>query len=145
MSHPIEGLMDSVLKNIKTMVDVNTIIGEPIRAEEGVVIIPVSRVSYGFGTGGSSFGGKADVPVENQSFGGGAGGGISISPVAFLVISNGNVRMITVSQASPLDKLIDLAPEIVDKVLKKFGAKKDNQEAEDDTVIRIEDDEIIVE
>ena len=144
MAHPIEGLMDSVLKNIKTMVDVNTIIGEPIHADNGVVIIPVSRVSYGFGTGGSNFGSKADIPVENQSFGGGAGGGISISPVAFLVVSNGNVRMITVSQASPLDKMIDLAPEIIDKVLKKFGSKKDNTE-EDDTVICIEDDEIIVE
>ena len=144
MAHPIESLMDSVLKNIKTMVDVNTIIGEPIHADEGVVIIPVSRVSYGFGTGGSNFGGKNDIPVENQSFGGGAGGGISISPIAFLVVSNGNVRMITVSQASPLDKLIDLAPEMIDKVLKKFGSKQDENE-DDDSVIRIEDDEIIVE
>lgn len=142
MSHPIEGLMDSVLKNIKTMVDVNTIIGEPIHADEGVLIIPVSRVAYGFGTGGSNFG-DAKTPVEKQSFGGGAGGGITISPVAFLVVSHGNVRMITVSQSSPLDKLIDLAPEMIDKLLKKFGPKED--EAEDDTVIRIEDDEIIVE
>lgn len=144
MAHPIESLMDSVLKNIKTMVDVNTIIGEPIHADEGVVIIPVSRVSYGFGTGGSNFGTKTDVPVENQSFGGGAGGGISISPIAFLVVSNGNVRMITVSQASPLDKLIDLAPEMIDKVLRKFGSKQEENE-DDDSVIRIEDDEIIVE
>ena len=125
MAHPIEGLMDSVLKNIKTMVDVNTIIGEPIHADDGVVIIPVSRVAYGFGTGGSNFG-DAKVPADKQSFGGGAGGGITISPVAFLVVSNGNVRMITVSQSSPLDKIIDLAPEIIDKVLKKFGSKKNS-------------------
>lgn len=144
MSHPIEGLMDSVLKNIKTMVDVNTIIGEPIHADNGVVIIPVSRVSYGFGTGGSNFG-DSKVPVDKQSFGGGAGGGISISPVAFLVVTNGNVRMITVSQASPLDKIIDLAPEIIDKVLKKFGNKKNQDELDHDTTILIDDDEIIVE
>lgn len=142
MSHPIENLMDSVLKNIKTMVDVNTIIGEPIHADDGVLIIPVSRVAYGFGTGGSNFG-DAKIPAEKQSFGGGAGGGITISPVAFLVVSHGNVRMITVSQASPLDKIIDLAPEIIDKLLKKFGPKDDGND--DDTVIRIEDDEIIVE
>lgn len=143
MTHPIEGLMDSVLKNIKTMVDVNTIIGEPIHADNGVVIIPVSRVAYGFGTGGSNFG-DPKTPVDKQSFGGGAGGGITISPVAFLVVSNGNVRMITVSQASPLDKIIDLAPEIIDKVLKKFGSKQEQDES-DDTTILIEDDEIIVE
>ena len=143
MAHPIEGLMDSVLKNIKTMVDVNTIIGEPIHADGGVVIIPVSRVAYGFGTGGSNFG-DAKVPADKQSFGGGAGGGITISPVAFLVVSNGNVRMITVSQSSPLDKIIDLAPEIIDKVLKKFGSKNEQEEC-DDTTILIEDDEIIVE
>ncbi len=144
MAHPIEGLMDSVLKNIKTMVDVNTIIGEPIHADDGVVIIPVSRVAYGFGTGGSNFG-DSKAPVDKQSFGGGAGGGITISPVAFLVVSNGNVRMITVSQSSPLDKIIDLAPEIIDKVLKKFGSKKAQDESDDDTTILIEDDEIIVE
>lgn len=144
MTHPIEGLMDSVLKNIKTMVDVNTIIGEPIQADEGVVIIPVSRVAYGFGTGGSNFG-DSKIPADKQSFGGGAGGGITISPVAFLVVSNGNVRMITVSQSSPLDKIIDLAPEIIDKVLKKFGSKKTAEESDGDTTILIKDDEIIVE
>ena len=142
MSHPIEGLMDSVLKNIKTMVDVNTIIGEPIHADDGVLIIPVSRVAYGFGTGGSNFG-DAKISADKQSFGGGAGGGITISPVAFLVVSKGNVRMITVSQASPLDKLIDLAPEMIDKLLKKFGSNEDT-EGDDGTII-IGDDEIIVE
>lgn len=142
MSHPIEGLMDSVLKNIKTMVDVNTIIGEPIHAGDGVLIIPVSRVAYGFGTGGSNFG-DAKIPTEKQSFGGGAGGGITISPVAFLVVSKGNVRMITVSQASPLDKLIDLAPEMIDKLLKKFGSNEDT-EGDEGTII-IGDDDMIVE
>ncbi|MBO5409094.1 MAG: GerW family sporulation protein [Clostridia bacterium] len=136
MAHPIEGLMDSALKNIKSMVDVNTIIGEPIQAGDGVVLIPISRVAFGFGAGGSNFGdGKTDV--EKQSFGGGAGGGVSISPVAFLVVSNGSVRMLPVDQTSTVDKIIDLAPDLVEKVLKKFEKK------ESKTVIS--EEEIIIE
>lgn len=122
MSHPIEGLMDSALKNIKSMVDVNTIIGEPISAGDGIVLIPISRVAFGFGAGGSNFGdGKTEV--EKQSFGGGAGGGVSISPVAFLVVANGSVRMLPVDQTSTVDKIIDLAPDILDKVISKFDKK----------------------
>ena len=136
MAHPIEGLMDSALKNIKSMVDVNTIIGEPIQAGDGVVLIPISRVAFGFGAGGSNFGDwKTDV--EKQSFGCGAGGGVSISPVAFLVVSNGSVRMLPVDQTSTVDKIIDLAPDLVEKVLKKFEKK------ESKTVIS--EEEIIIE
>ena len=72
MSHPIEGLMNSALQNIKSMVDVNTIIGDPINAGDGIVLIPISRVAFGFGAGGSNFG-DAKIEVEKQSFGGGAG------------------------------------------------------------------------
>ncbi len=122
MSHPIEGLMDSALKNIKTMVDVNTIIGEPINAGDGVTLIPVSRVAFGFGTGGSNFG-DAKVDISQQSFGGGVGGGVTISPVAFLVVSGSSVRMLPVGQTNTLDKIVDLAPDLMDKVLKKFEKK----------------------
>ena len=141
MAHPIEGLMNSALQNIKGMVDVNTIIGEPIVAGDGVVIIPVSKVSFGLAVGGSNFGGNT-TDVNNQSFGGGSGAGVSISPMAFLVVSGDSVRMLPVStQTSTVDKIIDMAPEVIDKLLKKFA--KDEKEpykapaeaSEDDFVI----------
>lgn len=122
MTHPIEGLMDTALKNIKSMVDVNTIIGEPIHAGEDIVLIPVSRVAFGFGAGGSNFG-DGTAEVEKQSFGGGAGGGVTISPVAFLVVADGSVRMLPVDQSNTVDKIIDLAPDMIDKVIKKFDKK----------------------
>ena len=122
MSHPIESLMDTALKNIKSMVDVNTIIGEPINAGEGIVLIPISRVAFGFGAGGSNFG-DAKIEVEKQSFGGGAGGGVTISPVAFLVVTNGSVRMLPVEQGNTVDKIVDMAPDLINKVLQKFDKK----------------------
>ena len=123
----LENLMDTTLKNIKNMVDVNTIIGEPIKAGE-VTIIPVSRVAFGFGSGGSSFGGEAKKGDEN--FGGGAGGGVSISPVAFLVVSGGSVKMINVDQSSPLDRLVDMAPDVLEKIISKFDKKTDEVQVE---------------
>ena len=122
MTH-LEGLMDTTLKNIKNMVDVNTIIGEPIKAGE-VTIIPVSRVAFGFGSGGSSFGGT--VKKGDENFGGGAGGGVSISPVAFLIVSGGSVKMINVDQSSPLDRLVDMAPDVLEKIISKFDKPKES-------------------
>ena len=118
---PLEGLMDSTLKNIKNMVDVNTIIGDPIKAGEDITIIPVSRVAFGFGSGGSEFGNKEKAGEQN--FGGGVGGGVTISPVAFLVVQKSGVKMINVDQASPLDRLVDMAPDVLEKVISKFERK----------------------
>ena len=135
MSHPIEGLMDTALKNIKSMVDVNTIIGEPINAGEGIVLIPISRVAFGFASGGSNFG-DGKVGVEKQSFGGGAGGGVTISPVAFLVVADGNVRILSVDQSNTVDRIIDLAPNLIEKVIKKFDKKdSDSVIANDDITL----------
>ncbi|HEX3027156.1 MAG TPA: GerW family sporulation protein [Clostridia bacterium] len=87
--HPIQGLMNTALQNIRDMIDVNTIIGEEIVASDGTVIIPVSKVSLGFASGGS------DIPnkLEKDIFGGGSGAGVSINPVAFIVVSNGEVKL----------------------------------------------------
>lgn len=127
---PLESLVNSTLKNIKDMVDVNTIIGEPIVAGE-VMVIPVSRIAYGFGTGGSTFGGDIHKDIlTDESFGGGAGGGVSISPVAFLVISGGNVKLINIDQTSPFDRLVDMAPDVLEKIISKFDKKNDNSEVE---------------
>lgn len=144
MAHPIEGLMNTALSNIKDMIDVDTIIGNPIPAGDGIVIIPVSRVAFGFGAGGSNFGAPSDN-IEKQSFGGGAGAGVSISPVAFLVVSNNTVRLLPVNQTSAIDKIIDMAPDVIENVMKKFSDlkdkpksyedKKSNVDSEDDFVI----------
>lgn len=128
--HPIQGIMSTALHNIKEMIDVNTIVGTPVTAQDGTIIIPVSRVAFGFGAGGSEFGGsvmKEDGLKSN--FGGGSGAGVSINPVAFLVVSGGNVRLLTLSSSnSSVDKVIDMVPEIITKFKDVIGKKTDKSE-----------------
>ena len=125
--HPLNELIGTALTNIKSMVDVNTIIGNPVETANGTVIIPVSRVGFGFAAGGS------DIPTKNasaeaKSFGGGSGAGISISPIGFLVVNGETVKLLPVNSANTtVDKLIDSVPEMFDKV-SGFINKKKNQE-----------------
>lgn len=129
--HPIEGIMYTALSGLKEMIDVNTIVGDPIASPDGSVIIPISKVAIGFGVGGSEFekynakGKAADEP--KNMFGGATGGGISLTPEAFLVVGNGKIRMISVTpQTSIYDRLLDFAPDAIDKLgeLFKKGDKK---------------------
>ncbi len=126
--HPIKGLMDTTIQKIKDMVDGNTIIGDPITTPEGTVIIPVSKVHLGFASGGSDFGGKNP---DKDRFGGGAGAGLTVSPVAFLVLSGGNVRLIQLAEKNnTADRAINLVPEVMDKITELaalFAAKKDKE------------------
>lgn len=137
--HPIEGLMDTAMSNIKSMVDVDTIVGEPVTTPDGTVIIPISTVSFGFGAGGTQFAAKQDtVTPENPMFGGGCGGGANVKPIAFLVVGGGNVRLLPINNKStPVDKIIDMVPEVVDKVnvaftgaVDKIVAKRDKKKCE---------------
>lgn len=111
--HPVEGLMDTAMQSLKEMIDVNTILGDPIEALDGSLIIPVSRVFMGFAAGGSEFG----EPKEEQSapFGGGSGAGISIKPVAFLVVGQGKVRLLPVGSEAFIDRIIDLIPPLMNR------------------------------
>lgn len=123
--HPIEGMMDTTLEKIKQMVDGNTIIGNPITSPDGTLIIPVSKVTYGFASGGS------DLPTKKQDgkelFGGGGGAGITISPVAFLTICNGEVKVLQVENfQSSVDRIISLIPEMWDKITTKKRDSKCN-------------------
>lgn len=119
--HPIEGLMDVTLEKIKSMVDSNTIIGNPINMPDGTLILPVSKVSFGFASGGSDFPSK----TSKQLFGGGGGAGVSISPIAFLVVRGNSVRMLQLADTSnSVDRAIGLMPEMVDKVADLFGKNK---------------------
>ncbi|MDR0978804.1 MAG: GerW family sporulation protein [Lachnospiraceae bacterium] len=139
--HPIEGLMITAMDSIRDMIDVNTIVGEPVEAANGITIIPISKVGVGFAAGGSEFKGetideykKAESEEEIQyrlPFGGGSGAGVSINPVAFLVVQNENVRLISVSHTSAVDKLLDYVPDLLEKMntmMKKAMDKKDSVE-----------------
>lgn len=123
MEHPIGNLMDITMEKIKEMVDVNTIVGEPITSADGTLIIPVSKVSYGFASGGS------DLPSKNEKkdlFGGGSGAGVTIQPIAFLTVYQGNVRLISVNNPNEgLDRIIEMVPDVVGKVKGFF--KKDKK------------------
>jgi len=128
MEHPIGSLMDTTMEKIKEMIDVNTIIGEPITSPDGALIIPVSKVSYGFAAGGS------DLPTKKENkdcFGGGSGAGVTIQPVAFLTVYQGDVRLVSVDrEEGTADKLVNMIPDVLKKVKGVF--KKDKSESADD-------------
>ena len=123
--HPIEVLMETAMNSIKEMVDVNTIIGEPIETTNGMVIIPISKVSFGFAAGGSEFKGetideykKKDKEEEVQyrlPFGGGSGAGISINPVAFVIVLKDTIKVLPMEHASAIDKLMEYVPDLMEK------------------------------
>ena len=129
-NHPIDGLMSSAMNSIKEMVDVNTIIGNPVNIPDGTVIIPISRVSFGFAAGGSEFSGNKDSKLP---FGGGSGAGVTINPVGFLVVGNGIVKFVAVGQPTAADKLVDYMPEAIEKIqgfFNKDGKKKEEKKYE---------------
>lgn len=112
--HPINGLMDVTLEKIRSMVDSNTIIGNPINTADGTTILPVSKVSFGFVSGGSDF---MSSKAPKDLFGGGSGAGVSITPVAFLVLREGNVRLVQIAEKNNgLDRILNMIPEVMDKV-----------------------------
>ncbi|MGE5557438.1 MAG: GerW family sporulation protein [Bacillota bacterium] len=129
--HPIEGIMRATLDSIKDMVDVNTILGDPVETPDGSVIMPVSRVTFGFAAGGSEFtvnkpenNNKKDDEGKNETelpFGGGSGAGITIQPVAFLIVNKDQTRLLPVDSNVVLDHLLDLAPPLMERF---FGKKR---------------------
>ncbi len=125
----VNGLLGVSMEKIKEMVDVNTVVGDPITTPDGTTVIPISRVNYGFAAGGS------DLPSKAQPagglFAGGSGAGITVSPMAFLSIHNGNVRVIQIEPYfSPVDRALEKIPEVVDMLGSLFG--KNKQEPEED-------------
>ena len=113
--HPIQGLMNVKMDKIRQMADSNTIIGKPIKTDDGTTILPVSRISFGFASAGTDFDGKN--AANKDLFGGGSGAGVNIQPVAFLVVKDGCVRTIQLSDGSnTIDRALTMLPELVDKV-----------------------------
>lgn len=127
------------MNSIKDMVDVDTIIGEPIETKNNVVIIPISRVSFGFAAGGSEF--KGDVVEEygrknkdeityRNPFGGGSGAGVSINPVAFIIVQGENVKLLPVNHTSAIDKLLDYVPDLFEKIGNVISNKTEKEESD---------------
>ncbi len=130
--HPIQGLMKTAMENLKEMVDVNTIVGEPVETPDGSVILPISKVGFGFAAGGSEFNLEYEHRVDHQNnannkekpFGGGSGGGVSITPVAFLVVGKSGVQLLPLdSQTHIYERIIDLAPQLMDKLQNSLKPK----------------------
>ncbi len=128
--HPIQGLMATTMQNIKEMVDVNTIVGSPVETSDGTVIIPISKVSFGFAAGGSEFNTpeKVKSPENSNLFGGGTGAGVSIQPVAFMIVGKNQIKLMPVNQDNPIDKLVDYIPDAVDKISHAISGKKGQKE-----------------
>jgi sporulation protein YtfJ len=115
--HPIETLMKTAMENIKDMIDVNTIVGDPVETTDGSVIMPVSRVSCGFAAGGADYkSGDSHHEEETLPFGGGSGGGVSVRPVGFLVVGQNNIRLLPVDGNAVAERLIDLAPSLLERL-----------------------------
>ena len=117
MSQTLPNMLEQTIAKIREMVDVNSVVGTPITTPDGVTIIPVSRVSIGFGGGGSDFVSK-NLNKQENPFGGGAGGGVKINPVAFLIIKDGSVRMLPVAAPAntTADRIVEMVPDVLDKV-----------------------------
>ena len=123
MSQKLPNMLESTIQKIREMLDVNTVVGTPINTPDGVTIIPVSKVSVGFGGGGSDF---ASKNTENP-FGGGVGGGVKVTPVCFLVVKDGNVRMLSIPEPanSTTERIVEMLPDTLDKITAYLDSKKE--------------------
>lgn len=125
MDNKVQNLMGVSIDKIREMVDVSTVVGDPITSPDGTILIPVSKVAYGFASGGSDLPSKGD----RELFGGGGGAGINITPIAFLVIQEGEVRVLPmVSNPDTNNQFVNMVPELVNKVTDLFSKKKEKKE-----------------
>ena len=128
MDTKVKDLVSSAIGKIHELSDADTIIGDPIKVDENITIIPVSKVSYGFAAGGS------DLPSKNDKelFGGGSGAGVSIQPLAFIVVANGDVKLLELGSGnSPANAIVNAVPELFTKIQSMFSKKKDNENSDD--------------
>ena len=128
MSQKLPNMLDNTIARIREMVDVNSVIGDPITTPDGVTIIPVSKVSIGFGGGGSDFVSK-NVNHQETPFGGGVGAGVKVTPIAFLIVKEGNVRMLPVAAPAntTADRLVEMVPDTLDKIAAFFDSRMEKK------------------
>ncbi len=144
--HPIEGLMTTAMESIKEMVDVNTIVGDAVQSPDGTVIIPISKVAFGFAAGGGEYSYVANDDSDKERsrdseeedgtsgkypFAGGSGAGVSINPVGFMVVGNGQIKLLPVNMNSSIDKVLDLVPDLVCKIEAMFKKKESTRREHD--------------
>lgn len=129
MEHPIGKLMQTTLENIKDMVDVNTVIGEAIATPSGATVIPFSKVSFGFATGGGDYDlHRENAPLSALPFAGGSGAGVSVQPVGFLVIHEDSVRLLPAQNKTALERAVGCAPQLMDDLKHILVSQKENRE-----------------
>lgn len=146
-NHPIEALMKSAMESIQAMVDVNTIVGDPVESPDGSVIIPVSRVCCGFAAGGSEFappeGDHDEAEKKDKAtafpFGGGSGAGVSVQPVGFLVVGHGQIRLLPIDHNVVIDRLFDEIPNLMDKISNMMKKDKPKDEIAKEDIIIVAD------
>ena len=126
MAHPIGGLMQTTLENMKEMVDVNTVIGEPIETSGGATVIPVSKVSFGFVAGVGEYDLKTLPGTEDMPFAGGSGAGVSVQPVGFLVVQDGGVSMLPAQYVTAWERAVNCAPQLVQDIRRILNANAQN-------------------
>ena len=126
MSQKLPQMLENTITKIREMVDSSSVVGDPISVAEGVTIIPISKVDIGFGGGGSDF---ATKNAQSDAFGGGIAGGVKVTPVAFLIIKDGNVRMVPVALPAntTADRIVEMIPETLDKITSFFDSKTEKQ------------------
>ena len=127
--HPIETIMSTTMENIRDMIDVNTVVGDAVTPAEGTVIIPISRVSFGFVAGGGEYGLKTSQPsADNLPFAGGTGAGVTVQPMGFLVIKNDQVRLTPAQYYAPVDRVIEMIPPLLSDVRRWIDRSTDAPE-----------------
>lgn len=133
-NHPINDVLQTTMHQIRELVDANTVVGQPIVTQDGVTLIPVSRLSFGFATGGSDFG---KTPNVTKNFGGGAGGGVNVIPVAFLIVKDGNVRLLPVAPPAKdaNSRAVELIPEMFDKITDYIDKKTEDKAPSEDKLL----------
>ena len=139
--HPVQGLMYTAMQSIKEMIDVNTIVGDPVETSDGTVLIPISKMSVGFGVGGSDHS-ASKLPADKPAmFGGGVAGGVTIAPVAFMVVGKGQIRLIPVNPESTVyDRIFDMIPVAIDKIAELKDSLSSKKSKQKGAVVRLDDE-----
>lgn len=131
MSHKLPGMLESTIAKMREMVDVNSVIGEPITTVDGITIVPISKISVGFAGGGTDYVSK-NVNKQDNPFGGGVGAGMNVTPIAFLIVKDGNVRMLPVAVPAntTTERIVEMVPDVLDKLTDFIDSRLDKKKPE---------------
>lgn len=144
IEHPVDNLMKSTMENLKDMIDVNTVIGDTVQTQDGGCIIPISKVSFGFASGGTEFSNNNLNQETKYPFGGGSGAGVSVKPIAFLVVKDDKIRLLPVNADNTYDRIVDTVPQVIDMVKDFLKKNKNSNEDKEDSVEQTQFDSSIL-